>query len=110
MHQLITSPSFPSRTKEFPSPTHPLRPSLCASSFTVSKPQSLNLLPTKITIMEPETVATSFEKDACKTKDNAPKGKTRSSSLLTISSGFTFLAALPGGSSSSSSFRSSSFR
>ncbi|KAF5609168.1 uncharacterized protein FSUBG_4178 [Fusarium subglutinans] len=51
--------------------------------------------------MEPETVATSFEKDACKTKDNAPKGKTRSSSLLTISSGFTFLAALPGGSSSS---------
>ncbi|KAF5643807.1 hypothetical protein F25303_6204 [Fusarium sp. NRRL 25303] len=27
--------------------------------------------------MEPETVATSFEKDACKTKDNAPKGKTR---------------------------------
>ncbi|KAM0551792.1 hypothetical protein ACHAPJ_008363 [Fusarium lateritium] len=61
--------------------------------------------------MEPETRAnSSFEKDAYKTKDNASKGKTRSSSLLTVSSGFTFLAALPGGSSSSSSFRSSSFR
>ncbi|KAF5027699.1 hypothetical protein F66182_183 [Fusarium sp. NRRL 66182] len=47
--------------------------------------------------MEPETRATSsFEKDAHKTKDNATKGKARSSSLLTISSGFTFLAALPG--------------
>ncbi|CEI63916.1 hypothetical protein FVEN_g9211 [Fusarium venenatum] len=53
--------------------------------------------------MEPETRATSsFEKDAHKTKDNASKGKTRSNSLFTISSGFTFFAALPGGSSSSS--------
>ncbi|KAK6721464.1 hypothetical protein SNK04_000362 [Fusarium graminearum] len=41
--------------------------------------------------MEPETRATSFGKDAHKTKDNAPKGKTRSNSLFTISSGFTFL-------------------
>ncbi|RGP80319.1 hypothetical protein FLONG3_1468 [Fusarium longipes] len=52
--------------------------------------------------MEPETRATSFEKDAHKTKDNTTKGKTRSNSLFTISSGFTFFAALPGGSSSSS--------
>ncbi|KAF5233399.1 hypothetical protein FAUST_8209 [Fusarium austroamericanum] len=34
--------------------------------------------------MEPETRATSFEKDAHKTKDNALKGKTRSNSLFTI--------------------------
>ncbi|CAJ0545305.1 Ff.00g087780.m01.CDS01 [Fusarium sp. VM40] len=59
--------------------------------------------------MEPETRATSFEKDAYKTKDKTPKGKTRSNSLFTISSGFTFFAALPGV-SGSSSFRSSSFR
>ncbi|KAJ4137348.1 hypothetical protein NW768_002934 [Fusarium equiseti] len=58
--------------------------------------------------MEPETRATSFEKDAPKTKDNAPKGKTRSNSLFSISSGFTFFA-LPGG-SSSSSFRMTGLR
>ncbi|KAM0253539.1 hypothetical protein ACHAP5_000570 [Fusarium lateritium] len=33
--------------------------------------------------MEPETRATSFEKDAYKTKDKAPKSKTRSNSLFT---------------------------
>uniref|UniRef100_A0A0D2XBA5 Uncharacterized protein n=1 Tax=Fusarium oxysporum (strain Fo5176) TaxID=660025 RepID=A0A0D2XBA5_FUSOF len=78
--------------------------------WNVNTPHNLDFIPPSRPHGSLETVATSFEKDACKTKDNAPKGKTRSSSLLTISSGFTFLAALPGGSSSSSSFRSSSFR
>ncbi|KAF5003964.1 hypothetical protein FDECE_9504 [Fusarium decemcellulare] len=60
--------------------------------------------PLNLAAMEPDTRATtSFEKDSSKTKDTNPKGKSRSSSLLMISSGFTFLAALPQQRSSTSS-------
>ncbi|KAF7548146.1 hypothetical protein G7Z17_g7240 [Cylindrodendrum hubeiense] len=45
--------------------------------------------------MDHETRTTSFEKDAAKSKEAAHKSKTRSSSLLMISSGMTFLAAIP---------------
>lgn len=61
--------------------------------------------------MNNEIRETSFEKNSTKTKNNDSKGKNRSGSLLFISSGMTFLAAIPQRSSgTTSSLRSSTYR
>ncbi|KAF4462243.1 hypothetical protein FALBO_10939 [Fusarium albosuccineum] len=114
-----TLPSSASRTKnlstQHTTPSH-LFDLAALIAFTAAATLILCPLnqssPLNLAAMEPDTRATtSFEKDSSKTKDTNPKGKSRSSSLLMISSGFTFLAALPQQrSSTSSSFRSSSFR
>ncbi|KPM45866.1 hypothetical protein AK830_g604 [Neonectria ditissima] len=60
--------------------------------------------------MDHNTRTTSFEKQTAKTKETAPKSKTRSSSLLMISSGMTFLAAIPQRAGTTTSMRSSTRR
>ncbi|KAK7416324.1 hypothetical protein QQX98_005268 [Neonectria punicea] len=60
--------------------------------------------------MDHNTRTTSFEKDTAKTKEAASKSKTRSSSLLMISSGMTFLAAIPQRAGTTTSMRSSTRR
>ncbi|RSL55769.1 hypothetical protein CEP54_009191 [Fusarium duplospermum] len=91
--------------------TTPSRASLIPLPRIAAATASLFYLSNLAAAMEPDTrTNTSFEKDVSKTKETTPKSKNRSSSLLMISSGFTFLAALPQRSTTSSSFRSSSFR